>query len=209
MTSIALLFVIFLFNILQSCHSFVSSSNLVQIPRLNTPRPPLIAAFNSTKGRSVESDDNARTEDINKGLILTDLVGVLVACQIIGLLDVLNDPSFYDNGGWLQPIPSFPSSLPTLVQRIAFYSTLFVSSSPLLGFYKQNLNVIKSHAEIQTAIAFSFVGFLGATIIAASSLGGYSEFFQSAYGSFGAMRDCYVIVLVTWAARFLYRSLFR
>ncbi|MGK3739892.1 MAG: hypothetical protein ACI8RD_003861 [Bacillariaceae sp.] len=74
---------------------------------------------------------------IDPGLWITDFMALILASQLIGLLGVINNPEFIQNGGWFQPIPAIPSTLDDLVQRIstfailwgiAFSSTIFLVS---------------------------------------------------------------------------------
>ena len=72
-------------------------------------------------------------------LCVSDFLALLLASQLIGLLEVVNDPEFIRNGGWFQSIPAVPSTLDELVQRISTFAILWAaasSSSPIMVFLK-------------------------------------------------------------------------
>lgn len=48
---------------------------------------------------------------------MTDVGSILLAMQLMALVDVINDPVFWQNGGWNQPIPAVPKTFNTLMQR--------------------------------------------------------------------------------------------
>mmetsp|Transcript_16971 Transcript_16971/g.19618 ORF Transcript_16971/g.19618 Transcript_16971/m.19618 type:complete len:181 (-) Transcript_16971:374-916(-) len=53
-------------------------------------------------------------------LLAGDMVSVLLTCQLLGLVDVLNTPEFWLSGGFAQPVGLMPegvSTLGTLVKR--------------------------------------------------------------------------------------------
>ena len=75
-------------------------------------------------------------------LLLGDLAAILIACQLQGLADVLLQPEFWNEGGFLQPIlysadtgGSF-STLSTLVQRDCITSLCWVTSALKNGGYE-------------------------------------------------------------------------
>ncbi|KAL3939964.1 MAG: hypothetical protein SGARI_001171, partial [Bacillariaceae sp.] len=87
---------------------------------------PEIQPFTSNDDKATDADDKKRSLDNANGdahdnnqqsLILPDAFAILLACQLTGLLDVVNDPQFTQAGGWLQPIPAVPPTLGILVQR--------------------------------------------------------------------------------------------
>lgn len=67
-------------------------------------------------------------------LLLFDLFSILLSSELIGLIDVLNDPNFFQSGGFSQSIfasfgPDAPSTLGILVQRVSILSISWVLSS--------------------------------------------------------------------------------
>ena len=60
-------------------------------------------------------------------LLACDICGIVIASQLMGLLDVLNDPSFSSNGGWAQPVPAVPSTLGELIQRFSILSFSWIA----------------------------------------------------------------------------------
>ena len=74
---------------------------------------------------------------MDSGLWISDFLAVILASQLIGLLDVVNNPEFTQNGGWLQPIPAVPSTLDDLVQRISSFAIMWaISSASVILFVK-------------------------------------------------------------------------
>jgi hypothetical protein len=96
---------------------------------------PITTILSSSSSLLLSSSDVSLL--IDPGLWISDFMALLLASQLIGLLGVINNPEFIQNGGWFQPIPAIPSTLNDLVQRIstfailwgiAFSSTIFLVS---------------------------------------------------------------------------------
>lgn len=71
----------------------------------------------------------SRISMMNPILVYTDIFAILIACQLMGLLDVLNDSTFWMNGGWFQPITfvsTESATLPIFVQRVANNTVLYL-----------------------------------------------------------------------------------
>lgn len=65
-------------------------------------------------------------------LLLGDMLFLLLTCLLLGFTDVLNTPSFWENGGFAQPVDLSPkgvSTLGTVVERDSVMSIAWVSSS--------------------------------------------------------------------------------
>lgn len=61
-----------------------------------------------------------------------DSIESCVTAASLGLSDVLDDAKFWQDGGWWQPIPAVPTSLPKLVQRIAIDGSLVTALAAVL-----------------------------------------------------------------------------
>ncbi len=64
-------------------------------------------------------------------LLVGDLISMLLTCQLLGLIDILNKPEFWMSGGFAQPIDLSPevSTLGTLVKRDSIMSISWVLSA--------------------------------------------------------------------------------
>jgi hypothetical protein len=83
-----------------------------------------------------EFGPDSNNNDNSYAILAADLVGVAIACQLLGLVDVLTDRSFWAQGGWLQPIPAIPTSLSVLVQRISENALVVTACSFFVGGYQ-------------------------------------------------------------------------
>jgi hypothetical protein len=153
------------------------------------------------------------------GTLLVDLVALTVACELLGLTDALGDSEFWRNGGWFQPIPAAPSSLPTLVQRFSVNAVAWMAGSAasanLFPFGEDRESDASSNQQQRSAIGSSLTDaavftvirlFLGAAVAAfASTVRG------SLYGGdhyfLEILRECYVVGLSVTAARYMYSRL--
>jgi hypothetical protein len=73
-------------------------------------------------------------------ILQCDLVMVAIACELLGLLDVLMDPSFWQNGGLNQRIPLIPLTLGTLLQRFCGLSFAWLlAGSSWRGFQQESI----------------------------------------------------------------------
>jgi hypothetical protein len=64
-------------------------------------------------------------------IVVTDLLAIAVAMQLLGLTNVLNDPTFWSRGGWLQPVTStgISNTLPVVVQRFCIVGISWLSAA--------------------------------------------------------------------------------
>ena len=89
-------------------------------------------------------------------ILAGDICILLMACQLLGLADVLNQPEFWSNGGFIQPIGLGPpdpvtgeSTLVKLVQRDSIMSISWVLAALKNNGYdyaaiKDNRSAVKS-----------------------------------------------------------------
>ena len=151
-------------------------------------------------------------------------MALILASQLIGLLNILNSPEFVVNGGWFQPIPAVPSTLGELVQRISTFGIAWTIASASMVFFAKTATsadtpqniledsettmILKRNAP--TLVVFGLLLFLG---------NGIAFGFQGADGLtnadgnqvipwLDALRNCYYVGLSTSGLRFLYGRYF-
>lgn len=175
--------------------------------------------------RNNNDDEKSEIELVmDPGLWTTDFLALILASQLIGLLDVINSPEFTENGGWFQPIPAVPSTLDDLVQRISSFGISWAIASASVIFLakiKQSLSdasapnksdgdqhsAITINSYVQTLIIFGIVQFLFQTFFHGSSEA--SDFaYSNADMTLGALRNSYFVGLSTVGLRYLYRQYF-
>lgn len=141
-------------------------------------------------------------DEVNGGLLACDMFAILIASQLMGLLDVLNDPEFARNGGWFQPIPAVPSTLGILAERVALNGALWFPSS----FVRVSLSTKKDTEQagsdwfldaLPTLILFStFRVAIGIAVL------------HDEAALLHSLRDCYFVGLATVSFRFLFQRYF-
>ena len=142
----------------------------------------------------------------DQGLLACDLFAILIASQLLGLLDVINDPEFSRNGGWLQPIPAMPSTLNALIEKTALLSLIWfpLSTIRIPSFTTNPENASDSNGldEALKTVTLFCVFRLGAAA-AISSISSVD------FDGFDVLRDCYLVGLATVSFRFLYSQYIR
>jgi hypothetical protein len=70
----------------------------------------------------------------DRSLWTADVLGMAVACQLLGLVDAVTAQDFVTNGGWFQPITvqSSTTTLPTLVQRFSVNTVVWTMAATVL-----------------------------------------------------------------------------
>lgn len=168
-------------------------------------------------GEDIENDQDGsgntkgwieRRQIDDYGLIVGDIFAVIIASQLMGLLDVLNDPEFSRQGGWLQPIPAVPSTLGTLVERISTLSLLWLAAafSEEESYSFTAIEDEKSSILVALTIAVNFVALrciLEVILGFATGSNFDGDILENARLGL-ALRDCYFVVLGLPAFRFLY-----
>jgi hypothetical protein len=133
-------------------------------------------------------------------LLLTDIVAVALACQLLGLQDVLDDPTFWDNGGWFQA-PTTITTLPTLVSRISVNSIGWIAS----GVLQKGYNVERCDTFPANKVAKIVAGFLLLRLALAFTT------IALQYGEWdmiGILRECYFVLTAAIGARYVVYRLF-
>eukprot|EP00525_Craspedostauros_australis_P005347 CAMPEP_0198118880 /NCGR_PEP_ID=MMETSP1442-20131203/23416_1 /TAXON_ID= /ORGANISM="Craspedostauros australis, Strain CCMP3328" /LENGTH=207 /DNA_ID=CAMNT_0043777223 /DNA_START=10 /DNA_END=634 /DNA_ORIENTATION=+ len=138
-----------------------------------------VAAANKNNDSDDGDDDTANTF-LNKPLLAADLFGILIACELLGLLDVVNDPAFAANGGFFQPIPVVPTTLDTLVQRISVLACCWLIPSSGRSQDRPFWQACLAFVAVRCVVAFVYDQDDVATLA----------------------QECYVVTLTQWTARY-------
>lgn len=88
----------------------------------------ILQTKNRNNNNEDENDEDELKYFLNNRLLRLDVLSIFISAQLLGLSDVLIDPSFWSNGGFFQPIPAVPSTLPTLVGRVCILSLSWILS---------------------------------------------------------------------------------
>ncbi len=155
---------------------------------------------------------------LDPGLWASDFLALILASQLIGLLNILNSPEFVANGGWFQPIPAVPSTLGELVQRISTFGIAWAiasasvvsvanattSTDTLQKPLEECETTIILKRNVPTLAVFGLLLFLG---------NGIAFGFTNTDGNqvipwLDALRNCYYVGLSTSGLRFLYGRYF-
>ena len=103
----------------------------IQKPRVSISISAFPQNNNQTSSLADDNDDGIFEAITAPGLIVGDLLSIAIACQLLGLVDVLSDSEFWKNGGWFQPvnIASSTSTLPALIQRFSISSISWIAAA--------------------------------------------------------------------------------
>lgn len=168
--------------------------------RAFTPKP--LAAENQTEYRDQPYNGGEFEE-----FLLCDFSSIIVASQLIGLIRVVDNPQFYADGGWLQPIPALPtSSLQFLLQKIPFLSLCWFALGLVLS------NTQKDSGFDSGADGFDMKTLALQISIYTVSLIALEVIFHPpgvslALATGQALRDAYVSGAFLFCFRYLYRRL--
>jgi hypothetical protein len=133
-------------------------------------------------------------------LLVGDVFSIVIASQLMGLLDALNNPEFARNGGWFQPIPELPSTLGILVERISTLSLVWILAALSEEDSFSSVSVENEKVSILMALTI-VVDFVALRLLLGCTLG----FTSHTDISFGPLlRDCYLVALMLPGFRFLY-----
>jgi hypothetical protein len=134
--------------------------------------------------------------------LAVDVVSIALASQLLGLADVLNDPTFWQQGGWFQPISpaDSTSTLPTLVQRDSILTICWVLSA--LG-WKGYSDSDEAELDTSVRIGVSFI-VLRLALGFALPLVGLADF-----DVWDSIRQCYFAIILVGSFRFIYSQYIR
>jgi hypothetical protein len=190
----------------------LSGATLFVLDRKHAPLRPkesrlFLQVNNNTIGKE-ESRSKSIFQDYTNieepGLLIADLFAIAIASQLMGLLDVVNDPIFYLKGGWTQPLPVVPSTLDVLVGRFSLLSVIWI----LVGIFRKDAFVAKSvetdkmaiQKALRILVDFSLIRVAFAVAIGCANNYGGDIGIEIAT----ALRQCYFVGLGIPAMRFLY-----
>ena len=97
---------------------------------------------------------------IHTPLLIADIFSIVLATQLLGLADTLNDPNFWDDGGWFQPVTMRSTYIfPTLIQRFSILAISWFTAA----FAKKGWTSDATTEPFKAALAlvFPFVIVLG------------------------------------------------
>jgi hypothetical protein len=150
-------------------------------------------------------------------VLASDILALLISCQLLGLLDILRDPAFLNSGGWLQPVTTL-STLSALVQRFSVNAAVYLTSAVVvqrqarsqrnIGLQQDEEDVVIS--ALWTATVFSLLRILldVAILVTATSAVQWTTL-SLPTSLLQVVRECYVVSLSTVAGRYLYHQLYR
>jgi hypothetical protein len=156
--------------------------------------------------------------DVDPFLLVPDLLGVVVACELLGLLDAIQEPNFLENGGLLQSIGGIPTTLPLLVTRFSTNSVFWIVSCFGNSKSKDTINAMDSG---QSAVGYALrIGAVfcilriaitlavAAAVATVGATGWESMNTATVDALLGVLRECYVVVLVTATTRYVVQALY-
>jgi len=135
-------------------------------------------------------------------LLAGDMVSVLLTCQLLGLVDVLNTPEFWLSGGFAQPVGLMPegvSTLGTLVKRDSLMSIAWLLSS-----IKNRAYTISTVIDDLTAIKCAFTIFIDYCSFLIIFAFGASFMAKSPIDGVEILRQSYFTILMLCTFRVLY-----
>lgn len=136
-------------------------------------------------------------------LLVVDVISIALASQLLGLADTLNDPEFWQQGGWLQPISTTESTLPTLVQRDSILTICWLLAALTWKGYNNKEDESTDEVQLILQIATSFCALRVALGFVVSMLG------HADFGVWDSIRQCYFTIILVGSFRFLYSQYIR
>lgn len=131
-------------------------------------------------------------ESIEPGPLTVDILAIVVASQLIGLVDVLNDASFWENGGFSQPLPAVPATLDDFVQRTSSGCVCWILSTLLVS----HDNWIEIPRLAKIIVAFVLLQFGLAFAV--------SKVMALSVDPLLLARDCYFVTIMITGFRYFY-----
>jgi hypothetical protein len=165
--------------------------------RVSGPRSSTFLCANNAKNSTDFFNFDSQLTISDSRLLLVDIVSIALAAQLLGLLDVLNDPTFLERGGWFQPISPVKSTLPELIQRDSILSLCWILSA--LGWKGYEVTDVEEDGGKTLLIASGFIVFRFAFETAISFAAGHRDF-----DVWEMIRQCYFAILLVGSFRFLY-----
>lgn len=132
----------------------------------------------------------------DKKLLSLDVMSILVSNQLRGFNDVIEDPSFWADGGFTQPIfsPSAHNTLTTFVQRDCILTGLWLAVAYGYGAYANEKISLKS-------VGYIVFTFCILRLLLDVSL---SSFSVSSMDLMSTFKDLWYAIVIVLAFRFVY-----
>ena len=162
------------------------------VPSIVAPKRQITLFLANNSTESLSESNSLLIQDSR--LLVGDVVSIALASQLLGLVDVLNDPSFWQQGGWFQPMSTTQSTLPVMVQRDSVLTICWLLSA--LGLKGYNDSETDTSTLVQTAVSFCVVRValgLGMSVVGHTDL-----------GLWDSIRQCYFTIMLVGSFRFLY-----
>ena len=131
-------------------------------------------------------------------LLAGDVISIALASQLLGLADTLNDPNFWQQGGWLQPISTTEFTLSTLVQRDSILTICWLISALAWEGYSIDDNTTEESQSSIVSIAATFC-VLRVALGFVMSIVGHVDL-----DVWDSIRQCYFAILLVGSFRLLY-----
>jgi hypothetical protein len=151
----------------------------------------------SAKNSTGFSEFDSQLTISDSRLLLVDIVAISLAAELLGLVDVLIDPTFLERGGWFQPISPVESTLPVLIQRDSIFSMCWILSA--LGWKGYEVTDVEEDFGKTLRIAAGFIALRFAFELAISYTAGHGDF-----DVWETIRQSYFVILLVGSFRFLY-----
>mmetsp|Transcript_15394 Transcript_15394/g.21448 ORF Transcript_15394/g.21448 Transcript_15394/m.21448 type:complete len:213 (+) Transcript_15394:172-810(+) len=198
------LWLLVVWPMLQHSLAFVNSGSLLGVSKYKqTTEKTILYVLNGTDSSSNIEDNNSFLESYvtvaEPRLLMGDIISILMASQMMGLLDVLNDPVFWQSGGFNQPIPAIPSTLPTLIQRDSLLSLSWLPAAlSRKGFQYETIATNTTTLRTTAIIWITFVFLrVGAELGLASAT-------HSSMDTLEVARQCWFVALFVGTFRYIY-----
>jgi hypothetical protein len=183
-------------------------------PCFRTATVPIRNKTDNTNEQSEGKDNDTLIPSFDPLLITTDVFAIAMACQLMGLIDVLNDPTFWDSGGWLQPVV-VPTTLPTFIQRFSINTVLFIAVPFVFrtGANQSEIALASSKSVrttmLQTIAIFTLIRVVvGLSIILLLRPSSDDNSILDLLGTVTMLlRECYFVGITTTTGRYVYQKL--
>jgi hypothetical protein len=158
-------------------------------------RPPRSNAYSSSSSHrySKKDDEDDQTNFIDGDVMIRDSIAISVAYELIGLIDTLNDSSFWILGGFAQPIPLVPLTLANFVQRTALTSICWIFSNAFMS------NPINLGTAWKVILIFLLLQF-GLSFVVDQGIVGWN------FDPLLELRNCYVTLSLIFGWRYLFQK---
>jgi hypothetical protein len=148
--------------------------------------------------------DQYWNQRIEGTILVADLFAIVTACQLLGLQDAVDNPDFFKNGGWLQPI-TWPSTISTLITRISESALVWILAAIAGRAYNERAmesSTVAVTTAVKTAVLFGITRLLLAALVSTSTI------HMRGWDGTEILRECYFVAVATIGARYSVYLLF-